>query len=392
MPAAENHNPPSSPNPFSAGGPSVLFAKRKRNLFKGPSLSIHSSSTGRGGTSSGNHSRSASASGLGRRSGEITIQEEDEEALEFEGEEEIEEVDHFSPILHGPGETIEEIYETIGESEGEGEGWRGEDERKDADILVESSTRRRQRTGATAPLPFKFDPGSDDNGPFAVLPAAKTVLVTFPLKGEGQAARLVSAYAATHPGALEVRYIQFGVTSIWTAQHWLDEDSPYDDTNPRAVAEDELMRCAPAAVLSLAGLYGADRQPRNWVHRVVASKDDLKAKGALHVVHGEDVARAVVALHRQFTPGKRWIVCDMHVYDWWDLVQDWAMQSLSAAPGAVSEAEMARQGELLAWVGELMVEEDVRALPRDTSSIGRRLDGRGFWTFMGIWPTQGRIR
>ncbi|KAI1173648.1 kinase-like protein [Nemania sp. FL0916] len=115
MPSAETYHPPGSPNPFSTGGTSVLFAKRKRNIFKGPSLSIHGSS-GRSGTGSSNHSRSASASGLGRRSGEITIQEEDEEALDFDGEEEIEEVDQFSPILRGPGETIEEIYENIVES------------------------------------------------------------------------------------------------------------------------------------------------------------------------------------------------------------------------------------------------------------------------------------
>ncbi|RYC61537.1 hypothetical protein CHU98_g4669 [Xylaria longipes] len=121
MPTSEMHNPPLSPNPFSTGSPSVLFAKRKRNIFKGPTLSIHSSSGGRSGTSSGNHSRSASASGLGRRSGEITIQEEDEEALEFEPEEEIEEVDQFSPILRGPGETIEEIYESAVEGKPEGE-------------------------------------------------------------------------------------------------------------------------------------------------------------------------------------------------------------------------------------------------------------------------------
>ncbi|KAI0871999.1 kinase-like protein [Hypoxylon argillaceum] len=130
MPRGDNWNPPGSPNPFSTGssstgGQSVLFAKRKRNIFKGPTLSMHGSSSGRSGTSSGNHSRSASASGLGRRSGEITIQEEDEEGLEaadFEGDEEIEEVDQFSPILRGPGETIEEIYESIVEDTHEGEG------------------------------------------------------------------------------------------------------------------------------------------------------------------------------------------------------------------------------------------------------------------------------
>ncbi|OTB06225.1 hypothetical protein M426DRAFT_9716 [Hypoxylon sp. CI-4A] len=107
-------NPPGSPNPFSSNSPSVLFAKRKRNLFKGPMLSTGNPSRGSG---SGSHSRNTSASGLGRRSGEITIQEEDEEAeeeaiIDIEAEEEeIEEVEQFSPITQAPGEKVEEIYE-----------------------------------------------------------------------------------------------------------------------------------------------------------------------------------------------------------------------------------------------------------------------------------------
>ena len=44
------------------------------------------------------------------------------------------------------------------------------------------------------------------------------------------------------------------------------------------------------------------------------------------------------------------------------------------------------------WVGELMVEEGVRALPRDMSKLGRRLDGRAFWQEMGIWPEVGRVK
>ncbi|KAH9897381.1 protein kinase-like protein [Xylariomycetidae sp. FL2044] len=104
-------NPPGSPNPFGSGGPSVLFAKRKRNIFKGPMLSIGGSSGPRSGTSSGSHSRSASAGGLGRRSGEITIQEEDEEVEDEDGEDDVEEVEQFSPIIRAPGEVIEEIYE-----------------------------------------------------------------------------------------------------------------------------------------------------------------------------------------------------------------------------------------------------------------------------------------
>ncbi|KAI0021694.1 protein kinase-like protein [Xylariomycetidae sp. FL0641] len=121
MPSARSvsNTGPGSPNPFGSGhNPSVLFAKRKRNLFKGPTMSSGNSGGGRSGSTSASHSRSASANGLGRRSGEITIQEEDEETEEFTtGEEEIEEVEQFSPVLRTPGEEIEEIYEEEEEAE-----------------------------------------------------------------------------------------------------------------------------------------------------------------------------------------------------------------------------------------------------------------------------------
>ena len=121
--------PPGSPSPFGSfsasptgGTPAVLFAKRKRNIFKGPMLSLGGGRDNRStGSGSAGHSRSASASGLGRRSGEATIQEADEDAEGLgEEEEEVEEVDAFSPIIKGPGEMVEEkIYEE-GEEEGKG--------------------------------------------------------------------------------------------------------------------------------------------------------------------------------------------------------------------------------------------------------------------------------
>ena len=94
---------PGSPNPFAGG---VQFAKRKKNLFKGPSLNLPTISSSRN-SSSGSHSRSGSGSNL-RRSTEVAIpgiQEEDEDHVP---EEEIEEVEIFNPIVGGPGETVEE--------------------------------------------------------------------------------------------------------------------------------------------------------------------------------------------------------------------------------------------------------------------------------------------
>lgn len=94
-----------SPNPFASG---VLFAKRKKNLFKGPTLNFGAGGGSNRCPSAGAHSRSGSGSALGRRSGEITIQEEDENAMAEEAELECEDVEVFNPVVGGPGEKIEE--------------------------------------------------------------------------------------------------------------------------------------------------------------------------------------------------------------------------------------------------------------------------------------------
>lgn len=132
MPREPPNPVPGSPSLFGQGQ-SVLFAKRKRNLFKGPMLNFASQPTSAPRSREASHSRNASANGLGRRSNEITIQEEDEDEEENEDEagigrgsgfgvradideESIEEVDQFSPVIQAPGETVEEIYEEESES------------------------------------------------------------------------------------------------------------------------------------------------------------------------------------------------------------------------------------------------------------------------------------
>jgi len=114
--SASMMQPPGSPKPFagfgSPGGHGILFAKRKRNLFKGPMLNFGNRDTRSTASGSASHSRSASATGLGRRSGESAIQEVDEDAVEVDGEEDVEEVEAFCPVVKGPGEVIEEkIFE-----------------------------------------------------------------------------------------------------------------------------------------------------------------------------------------------------------------------------------------------------------------------------------------
>ncbi|KAK4987595.1 hypothetical protein LTR50_004539 [Elasticomyces elasticus] len=90
-----------------------VFARRKRSVFKGPTLSIVGSNPN-GPARVGSTDTSRSGSVPRRRSGELAIQEEDEEEdLELgDDEEDIEEVDTFSPI-EGVNVFVEEFREVL---------------------------------------------------------------------------------------------------------------------------------------------------------------------------------------------------------------------------------------------------------------------------------------
>ena len=88
------------------------------------------------------------------------------------------------------------------------------------------------------------------------------------------------------------------------------------------------------------------------------------------MIHGLDVARAVLAVHAHMAlaAGQRWLLTDGRVYDWWDLASAWGDSSVLAAPapGADSDSELALAdappGPQPVWVRELMAEAGVRAL------------------------------
>ena len=154
---------------------------------------------------------------------------------------------------------------------------------------------------------------------------------------------------------------------------------------------------------------GGSRDPANWFKRIAPSKEALAAKGSVHFVHGHDVARAVLAVHSapphyqesgasvdqtdsrsdvnvqdkgrsHHLLGRRYIVTDLRVYDWWDLASAWAHES--TADCACADAAT--------WVRELMDEHGVRALPRSPEQIGRAMDSREFWKDFDLVPVKGR--
>lgn len=104
------------------------------------------------------------------------------------------------------------------------------------------------------------------------------------------------------------------------------------------------------------------------------------------MIHGTDLARAIVAVHSQFNKaiGQRWILTDGRVYDWWDLASAWGTR-----PSESEDDE--DRGPQAAWIRELMDEQGVKALPRNIEVLGRALDSREFWKTFGLSPLMARL-
>jgi hypothetical protein len=98
---------------------------------------------------------------------------------------------------------------------------------------------------------------------------------------------------------------------------FIDRLSPYDPTNARANAEKELLDLhSPkearntVAILNLCGLYGGERSIRRYVGRIAGTKEMLRAKNSIHMIHGIDVARAIYATAKgpSHMMGERWLL------------------------------------------------------------------------------------
>lgn len=250
------------------------------------------------------------------------------------------------------------------------------------------------RSGRDETLKFEFDPDAVDKEPFLVLPTSLTVVITFPIYGKGGSQRLVNFYKETHPDA-HPQFIQLGSTGIYDGgptlktTTWFDRHSPYDESNKRAIAEDELLSLSKSdrvTVLNLCGLWGGQRSPKNWVSKIAPSKTVLKEKTSLHMIHGIDVARAILAVHDKFSlaNGTRWLLTDGRTYDIWDLVAAWG-------DGGEANRGKLPTGPQAKWVLELMVETAVRALPRSAETLGRALDSREFWSTFDLTPARARL-
>jgi hypothetical protein len=115
------------------------------------------------------------------------------------------------------------------------------------------------------------------------------------------------------------------------------------------------------------------------------------------MIHGIDVARAILAVHNNFSKaqGQRWILTDGRVYDWWDLASAWRSTPLKKQAELCDKEESSVSaincGPQAKWVRELMTEMGIRALPRNVELLGRVLDSRDFWEEFDLSPIRARL-
>lgn len=182
------------------------------------------------------------------------------------------------------------------------------------------------RDGRNSTIEFNFvDPL--DIIPFKRLPATDYVLITFPFVSKDMTNAFVTLYSQTHE-CLPSMILLGSTRPFGSKDAWVNSDSPLDmNSDPIRTGSEEIILKNGGSVLHLAGLWDDKRDPRDWVGRIAPTKKDLVLKNSLHLIHGKDVAIAVIHCFLKFCPGKRWIVSDMRVYDWWDLVQSWGNET-----------------------------------------------------------------
>ena len=273
-------------------------------------------------------------------------------------------------------------------------------------------------SGRGGSIPFVFnshlsdgdDPG-DEKEAFLRLPKAKTVLITFPVKGKEAMGRFVRRYKETHSDETETQWILLGSTGVYSAPstaggprgfQWFDNTSPCNTYNERWEAEEALLHEFNGCVLNLAGLYGEpERDGKIWERAVPKSKEKLREKKNVHFIHGADVARVILRVDEKGiasqqsgnsdSGGSRWLVSDGRVYDWWELVWDNSEQLEKTLEKDETERRGKQGLRYREWVLELMKEEGVRALPRPLEMFERGLDSRAVWTSLGITPMEKKF-
>ena len=152
-----------------------------------------------------------------------------------------------------------------------------------------------------------FDLGRIETWP--ALPSDCNVLWCFP----AQPIQLVRDFAEILQNAGR-RLLVLGSTSAYTDSNpsrtfpppWFDESAPIDETRPRVQGEEYLRTRCGAIVVRVAGIYGAGRNPLDWIRHGRITPSDRY----INLIHVEDLAAICLELYLSSPPGEVYNVSD----------------------------------------------------------------------------------
>lgn len=113
---------------------------------------------------------------------------------------------------------------------------------------------------------------------------------------------------------------------------WIDESAPIDLSKSRVQGEEYLREHHGAIVLRVAGIYGPDRNPLNWIRqsRITPSRKYV------NLIHAEDLAAICLAAIEKGKPGEAYNVSDGHPYIWSEICVT-AQQRWGVTPAPAKE-------------------------------------------------------
>ncbi|PVU96440.1 hypothetical protein BB561_001181 [Smittium simulii] len=226
------------------------------------------------------------------------------------------------------------------------------------------------------------------------LPKAECILVTFPLKGAAAVDKLLESYShvynpestsAVHneksnSNSSKLNWILLGTTGVFTKvpSNRNTERDPAKSPE-RQESEDQLLNVHGGTVLYLSGLWGGARNPEGWMRFFNTEEAVLRRvkDRTLHLIHGEDVARAIVdGVVKKPSFGEKWIISDPECTDMLEIfVKHFNEDQLNILRKVIAMPE-ARKYVNSDKLEELIVGKE--------ANLQRRLDPDEFWDFYNL--------
>lgn len=198
-------------------------------------------------------------------------------------------------------------------------------------VFATSRTPEQHLTAIPPAHRLRFDLSQPDT--WANIPRDADLIWCFP----ATPVDLLKRFARSRSGAFR-RLVVLGSTSAYDLGEspeypppWIDENAPIDLTKPRVQGEEFLREQCGAIVLRVAGIYGPERNPLDWISKGRVGP----TRKYVNLIHVEDLAAICLAALERGTPGEAYNVSDGHPRTW-NLIcetaeQRWHIRSAQSA-------------------------------------------------------------